>query len=158
MSTPGVGTVFQVGLPLMDGVADEVTSPLPIRTKAKSESKRILVVDDQPLVLRVTSRMLRRLGWQVWEASSGAEALVRFQSNPGEISVALVDLNMPEMSGAELVDQLRKIDPHQPVLLMSGFEPTQAASRLSREASTAFLAKPFFQKQLLEGLEQVLAD
>ena len=158
MSTPGVGTVFRVALPLLGDAVDEVTAPTPARPKAHHPHKRILVVDDQPLVLRVTSRMLRRLGWQVWEASSGAEALVRYQANPGEISVALVDMNMPEMSGGELVTLIREIDPHQPVLLMSGFEPTQAASRLVQLPRTAFLAKPFFQKQLLEGLDLVLAD
>lgn len=158
MSTPGVGTVFRVGLPLLHGIGDQVTDPKPIRKQVKYQNKRILVVDDQPLVLRVTSRMLRRLGWQVWEANSGAEALVRFQANPGQISVALVDMNMPEMSGGELVTEMRKIDPNQPVLLMSGFEPTQAASRISQQPHTSFLAKPFFQKQLLESLELVLDD
>jgi PAS domain S-box-containing protein len=158
LSTPDVGTVFRIGLPVTAVVADEVTSPLPVRPARRPDSKRILVVDDQPLVLRVTSRMLRRLGWEVWEANSGAEALVRFQANPGAITVALVDMNMPEMSGGDLVIELRKIDPDQPVLLMSGFEPTQVTSGLIQHPRTAFLAKPFFQKQLLEGLELVLAD
>ncbi|MFT5584472.1 MAG: two-component system cell cycle sensor histidine kinase/response regulator CckA [Cognaticolwellia sp.] len=158
LSTPSVGTVFRIGLPLSAASSDEVTAPEPARVPAKYDNKRILVVDDQPLVLRVTSRMLRRMGWQVWEANSGAEALVRFQSDPGTITVALVDMNMPEMSGGELVAELRKLDRDQPVLLMSGFEPTQVTSSLTKQPRTAFLAKPFFQKQLLEGLARVLSE
>ena len=158
LSTLSVGTVFRIGLPLSAVLPEKVLVPKLGQAPAKYKQKRILVVDDQPLVLRVTSRMLRRMGWQVWEASSGAEALVRFQSEPGAVTVVLVDMNMPEMSGGDLVVALRKIVPDQPVLLMSGFEPTQATSPLSQQSRTAFLAKPFFQKQLLEGLAQVLAE
>ena len=158
LSTLSVGTVFRIGLPLSAVLPKKILVPKRGKGGAKNNQKRILVVDDQPLVLRVTSRMLRRMGWQVWEASSGAEALVRFQSDPEAITVILVDMNMPEMSGRELVVELRKIVPDQPVLLMSGFEPTQATSPLSQQTRTAFLAKPFFQKQLLEGLAQVLSD
>ncbi len=156
LSTPGVGTIFRVGLPLGQAAVVEESVSESTEPKVLRGDRRILVVDDQPLVLRVTSRMLRRLGWEVWEANSGEEALVRFQANPGMISVALVDMNMPGMSGGELIAELRGVDPSLPVLLMSGFEPSLATSRISKLPRTCFLAKPFFQKQLMEGLETVL--
>lgn len=154
-STPGKGTHFTVGLPLTESSEEESSgSTEPVETPGGG-LRRILVVDDQPLVRRVTSRMLRRLGWEVWEANSGEEALARYVANPNAIAVLLADMRMPGMSGADLLEAVRRSCPEQPVILMSGFEPTGRVGALSQLPRTAFLAKPFFQKQLLDCLSEV---
>ena len=100
----------------------------------------ILVVDDEPQVRATIARGLAALGYRVREASSGAQALAIART--GEISLVVLDYQMPGMDGAETARGLAEIDPELPVLFSTG----HAALRALRSAAgedASILEKPF---------------
>ena len=115
---------------------------------------RVLVVDDEESVRRITKRMLLARGFDVMEASSGREALKRLAEHP-EIQIAIVDVVMPEMSGLLLAEKLPKVAPRCGVILMTGYTAEQArvGTALTR---FPLLMKPFTTNQLIEQVQRVL--
>jgi CheY-like chemotaxis protein len=110
---------------------------------------RILAVDDDPLVLAGTIAMLEDLGHSVLAASSAEEALTMARAAP-HIDLVISDQVMPGMSGAHLVEALRKNNPSLPMILASGF----AEQPGDLHPSTVKLSKPFDMAQLAHAISQ----
>jgi DNA-binding response OmpR family regulator len=111
---------------------------------------RVLVVEDDPLVLRFCRCTLERAGYAVWAAANAEEALAA----PCGVSLAIVDLILPVVNGAELVRRLRERGMTAPVVCMSGY----LLSDLPEVFSAYFLAKPFTPDQLLAIVETALEE
>jgi len=107
--------------------------------------RRVLVVDDDALILDVTAAMLHDLGCEVVTAPCGAEALERLEQDQG-IEILITDINMPNMDGYELVDRARAIRSGLKVIMLSGREPGGHG--------LPFLRKPFFEQDLLETMRR----
>ncbi|MGH7658436.1 MAG: response regulator, partial [Gemmatimonadales bacterium] len=102
----------------------------------------VLLVEDEPAVLRLTSRILRARGYDVLSASSAAEALRLVDENEGRINVLLTDVIMPGQSGTELARRLCETNPEIRILFMSGFsKPSVPAADILLEYP--MLKKPF---------------
>jgi len=113
----------------------------------------ILIVDDDPAVLRLTSMILERNGYGIVRASNGLEALMLYTSYAQRLDLVLTDVDMPEMDGVELASRIRSTDPSAKVLLMSGRIPEGVQpSELDR-----VLLKPFRTERLLTAVRQVLS-
>lgn len=146
-SAKGQGATFTVLLPV---------SPLPAEAPPLEEGRlvlgegTILVVDDEPLLLRVTARLLEKLGYRVWEANSGEKALEIFKEQGPQIDLVLLDLVMPGLNGIKTLECLRALDPKARVLLLSGYEDC-LGEKLPQEVG--FLSKPYS----LELLSQKVA-
>ena len=113
-------------------------------TPAPSAVPRVLLVDDDELVLTVIRSQIEALGLSVTALSSSAQALQTYASNPAAFDVLVSDMSMPEMSGAELVAGIRRHAPSLPVLIVTGFAAkAQGAGDLAKGARTALLEKPF---------------
>ena len=84
---------------------------------------RILLVDDDDLVRRVLGRMMRRRGLDVILAASGEEGLALFEAERETLDAVLLDLSLPRLSGEEVLDRMRVIDPSVPVIIASGLPP-----------------------------------
>jgi CheY-like chemotaxis protein len=138
-SAPGEGARFCVFWPAAVTANTSVTMATADRT--------VLVVDDEDLVRDVVARMIEDLGYRVVSARDGASAIERLDS--ASIDAVLVDMSMPGMSGAEVIDAVRARRPGLPVILCSGYDRD---GRGPIEAD-AFLPKPF----RLEALERTLA-
>jgi CheY-like chemotaxis protein len=108
-------------------------------------SRVVLVVDDDPLVLDVTTQMLEDLGCDVVTAGSGREALALLSDNR-QIEVLITDLNMPEMDGYELTDQAARRRPDLRILLLSGRE--------GDGHGLPILRKPFLEDDLARTMSQ----
>jgi CheY-like chemotaxis protein len=106
--------------------------------------KTILLVDDQPEILQVVSRILTEHKYDLLTASSGAEALAVSRQHEAKVDLLLSDFQMPGMSGVELATQLSRERPDIKVLLMSGFPD----GMLVLNEGWHFLAKPFIPSQL----------
>jgi CheY-like chemotaxis protein len=121
----------------------------------------VLVVDDEESVRNVAKAVLRRAGLQVVTAAGGREALAvlrRGQTQGEEIRAVLLDLVMPQMSGSEVLKELRSFAPDLPVILSSGYaEESEAAARLAAAGPTTFLPKPYRPSDLLAKVRQQLA-
>jgi len=86
---------------------------------AENNPSHILIVDDDPVIRRLTRRMLNSLGYEVIEAENGADALNRFNEN-SDIDLVLSDLKMPVMNGMELAEKIRQMQRESKFILISG--------------------------------------
>ncbi|MBK6765417.1 MAG: PAS domain S-box protein [bacterium] len=116
-SVPGEGSCFHVYLPLVEAVE---TGKLPIVPQARSGHERILVVDDDPLVAVTTSKQLEKLGYIVTTLTDSRQALAAFSGAPLRFDLVMTDLAMPNLPGQLLANELRKIRPDIPVILLTG--------------------------------------
>lgn len=148
LSAPGEGTEAQIWLPATsrDAARDADAKPAQATPPAPLPPRRILVVDDDPLVRASVVDMLIDLGHTVSAASSGADALTRLDESDG-VDIVLSDLAMPGMTGVELAEHLRRREGAPKVLLMTGFG--DVIGRFPR------LAKPFTEEELARGLARL---
>jgi DNA-binding NtrC family response regulator len=138
-SEPGRGTTFRVFLPL---AADPVrpTSVVPLSITRGTE--RVLVVDDEPMVLATTAKCLEVLGYTVTTCNRANDALAAFSASPERFDVVITDLTMPGMSGERFVEHLLDARPGLPVIVATGFGNDVIANRLLLRGVRAVLAKP----------------
>jgi two-component system, cell cycle sensor histidine kinase and response regulator CckA len=153
-SEPNVGTTFTVLLPATDRapLATEPASESPVRRGEET----ILVVEDEPALREVTSRILRGAGYQVILAEHGLDALRVVAQHTGQIDLLLSDVIMPQMSGPELARQLVAQRPTLRVLLMSGFAQPVLDSGGQLDAGMTLIEKPFSGPSLLAKIAQVI--
>jgi DNA-binding NtrC family response regulator len=115
------------------------------------ETARLLIVDDKPEILNLVSRVLRDR-YEVFSASSPRNALEIVKTKP-LIDLVLSDVEMPEMRGPELINEVIEISPSTAVMLMSGNEEIQT----DLPANILFLRKPFSSQELHASVEAALA-
>jgi two-component system, cell cycle sensor histidine kinase and response regulator CckA len=158
-SALGRGTTVRVALPLatseVEPSAGDAVPLVPADPAIDATSPgTVLLVDDEPAVRGALSRVLRRAGHEVLEATHGAEALTVWHANASRIAVVVSDVRMPVMSGPEFVRQLWALGSRTPVLLMSGF--ADAALTRDLPGSVArILGKPFATAELLAALRAI---
>ncbi len=106
-------------------------------------SGTVLLVDDEEVLLAVTSKMLDRLGFKVLTASNGMDALEIFKENADDICCIILDLTMPNMNGEECFRELRRIREDVRVILSSGFNEQEATQRFVGKGLAGFVQKPY---------------
>jgi PAS domain S-box-containing protein len=119
-------------------------------------SGAILVVDDEQDVREMLSTLLPRFGLDVLLAAQGNEATALLRKHSEEVTAVLLDLTMPEMGGEEALEEIRRIRPDVPVILMSGYTEHYASTRVQSADLTDFLQKPFTNEELRDVLHRVL--
>jgi PAS domain S-box-containing protein len=156
-SEPGKGTTFKVLLPASkkDAIAFETES---VQESAWVGSGTILLVDDEEVLLSVTSKMLTRLGFEVLTARDGIEGLEVYQENRDEITCVIMDLTMPNMNGEECFRELRRINGEVSVILCSGFNEQDATQRFVGKGLAGFIQKPYRFSTLSAKLREILGD
>ncbi len=151
-STPGQGTIFTVLLPIAASLPE--VPPAPQRSDWRGQGV-ILIIDDDAAVRTITQRLLEHLGFTVLSASDGYAGIALFQQTHQPIECVLIDLTMPGLSGTEVVQRLRVLNPTIPVVLMSGYSQDDGNHALADAAQMRFLAKPFTLNDLRAQLQQV---
>jgi two-component system, cell cycle sensor histidine kinase and response regulator CckA len=116
--------------------------------------RTILVVDDEPSVLELVGKMLRRQGYAVVTHSRADGALAWATEHPGEAHLVISDVVMPGMNGLELAEALRNRIPGLPILFVSGYPDRVPRSLVSPVAP--LLQKPFTPAQLLDAVQKLL--
>lgn len=117
---------------------------------------RVLVVDDDPDVVRVVSKRLQRVGCVVESAPDGEAALHLLIADPKRWHVVLTDQTMPHRTGEQLLRALREAGIGVPVVVMSGYSATATPERVIALGASAVLAKPFGGDQLVAALTAAL--
>ncbi len=118
---------------------------------------RVLLVDDEDLILQTIGAALKALGLEVLTARDGLEALERFREAPRP-DLVLMDLTMPRMDGREAFQAMHDLDPSVPVVLSSGFTEQDSIQTLSGHNPAAFIQKPYQIKVLRQLLQRVLGS
>src|ERR1700712_5610069 len=151
-SQVGLGTSIRLWLPAdRTGVAAETRQP--VAQSQSMRARRILVVDDDILILSSTAAMLEDLGHAVIEACSGSKALEILKADP-KVDVVVTDFAMPNMTGLELADLIRQQWPWIPVILTSGYADLMAIQKTALER----LAKPYNQAENACCIEKVFEE
>jgi len=150
----GKGTTFQVYLPLSIAVQKtgkpEPTAPLP------RGNEHILFVDDEPMLIDIGRDMLSQLGYRVSSASNGRQASALVRTYPERYDLIVTDLNMPEMTGCQLAEEITKIKPGIPIVLCTG-NPQQISDAKARQIGIRSIAqKPLSLIQLATVVRRVL--
>lgn len=155
-SEPGRGSVFRVFFPLS---AEEV-SRQPEKadeTPGLEGGVAVLLVEDEAAVLKMAKTMLTLMGYIVFEAKDGIEAVEVFRQHKDEIRCVLCDLTMPLLDGWGTLAALRKLDPGIPVILASGYDKEKVMAGDHPEWPQEFLNKPYALNDLGDAIRRAVA-
>ncbi len=153
-SEPGRGTTFNIYLPLhLNGAPDQAKKAKPQLVRGH---ETILLVEDEPAILRMTLNMLESFGYTVLGASSPIEALHLAREYSSSINLLMTDVIMPGMNGRELARNLLTIHPEMKCLFMSGYTADVISRHGVLEKGDNFIQKPFSMKGLSEKIREVL--
>lgn len=143
-STPGQGTIITFLLPTMPEGQIKPVRPRFRRQVVKHKgSGTVLLVDDEDIIRKSSSRLLQKLGYDVMLAENGKEAIEIYSHHRQKISLILLDQLMPIMDGTETFESLKKIDPDVKVLICSGYSKTKKIEALLANGAVGFVEKPF---------------
>ena len=156
-SSLGHGSAFRVFLPVAAEAAADRSADAASATEDRPTGK-ILLVDDDDIIVDITSMMLVRLGFTVLSAGDGIEAMEMFRQHHNEICLVLSDVYMPRMNGWETLSALRRIDPDIPVILISGYGEEQVMEGDHPDLPQAFLGKPYSFEVLKDAIRRALRD
>jgi signal transduction histidine kinase len=154
-SEPGLGTTFSVYLPRHVGQAEPVAS-LKVPHSCHCGGETILVVEDEPAILKVTAMILSRQGYTVLQAGSPRGALRLAREHGAAIDLLVTDVVMPGMNGLELAKRLQALYPGLKRLFMSGYTADVIANNGVLDEGLQFIHKPFSVPDLAAKVREVL--
>jgi two-component system, cell cycle sensor histidine kinase and response regulator CckA len=150
------GTEFRVFLPVTTQASVEVI-PAPQTGPVRRGRETILLVEDEPPVRLVVGQSLRALGYQVYEAANGQEAVKLWQIHGAQVALLLTDMVMPEgMTGLELVEQLQALKPGLKAIISSGYSAEIVNAGVPSKAGIVYLPKPYATKVLADTIRDCL--
>lgn len=142
--------------PLTAPKDDSRPKPPQAELKPLGIKKTVAVVDDDPMMLDVLSRILQRENFDLLMASGGPEIIQKLSEYSGEVDLLVTDYAMPDMQGRELAEHVRERFPAVKVLYQTGFSDMLFENRMELEEGAAFLEKPFTARGLREAARLVL--
>lgn len=151
-SEPNCGTTFKIYLPRTDALLEPAMAACASDMPTGNES--ILIVEDDPAVRKLAVVILRNCGYKIQESNNAFEALEVIRRNPN-FDLVLSDVIMPQMSGKELSDKLRKQCPQTKILLMSGYTDDALAHHGVLDEGLLFLEKPFSPAKLARKVREI---
>ena len=148
-SAPQEGTTVRCFLPHIEAIVPPV--PSPVRPAEGGGTETLLLVDDEAMVREVMGELLELSGYRVLTASDGESALAMFAEHHDGIDAILLDLSMPGIPGAIVLDRLREVDPNVRVIVCSGYA---MEGNLKLDADM-LLQKPIQEPELLDALDRL---
>jgi CheY-like chemotaxis protein len=152
-SEKGHGATFNIYLPASKKKVEKEKRPLENLLKGE---ETILLVDDEEVVINVNRMVLERLGYRVFMARSGQEAIEIYQNNKDGIDLVILDMIMPGMGGESAFDILKSINPELKVLLSSGYSLNGQATKIMERGCQGFIQKPFSIGDISHKIREVL--
>ena len=155
-SEPGHGTTFRIYLPNAENKVGVETKTEENAEVPKRPGTTILLVEDDPVILRLTQRLLTQHEYTVLEAEDGQAALDVARSYSERIDLVVTDVVMKRMSGPELAERLRISHPELKVIYMSGYTGQRVAAQEVSRAVITLVEKPFTRATLLRTVHEAL--
>jgi len=138
----GTGSTFRIYLPRHVGKAEQLQALGATEAAARGQ-ETILLVEDEPAILKLGVAILERLGYQVLAASTPGEAIALAEKHPNMIHLLVTDVIMPEMNGRDLARRLLMLYPNLKRLFMSGYTADVIAHHGVLDPGVYFVQKPF---------------
>lgn len=155
-SEPGKGTLFKLFFP-----ASQLVEKLDLPSRestTKAMTGTVLLVDDEPMLIDLGKRALASSGYSVISASNGIEAIDIFKIRKDEISLVVLDLIMPQMSGVECLKKLLEIDPSARIILVTGFYVEENLLEELSPYIKGIVRKPYKMAELNETVHHALSS
>ncbi|HEY3275419.1 MAG TPA: PocR ligand-binding domain-containing protein [Syntrophorhabdaceae bacterium] len=154
-SEPGVGSIFRVFLPkVRPEIEPEPVSPIP----SPEGSERILLVDDEELIIEWGEAVLARLGYEVTSSTDSMQALKIFSGDPSAFDLVITDQTMPLMTGMELAEKLFALRKDIPIILCTGHSETVTQEDVLAIGIKDYLLKPVKKSELAEAIRRALSS
>lgn len=122
----------------------------------KVKPQYILVVDDEPLLVRLNKRQLEKYGFHVEVATESEKALQIISDAPDKFDLMITDLTMPNMSGRELIKRVLQIRPGLPIIVFTGLKDDGVSEELEQLGVASVVEKPVLNNELIDAVGQVL--
>ncbi len=154
-SVQGNGTTFRVYLPVT-----EQTRLKHVNTHETlpGGTERILLIDDEPAITRISLRNLKNLGYSVTAKTGSPEALALFKSRPEYFDLVISDMTMPGLTGDKLAVELMKIRPDIPIIINTGYSKKFSEEEASKLGIKALIYKPIMRAELAKTVRKVLDE
>ncbi len=151
----GQGTTFNLYFRIVDQSQPEIVS-IASAPNINGGTEKILYVDDDEMLATLQETMLTAMGYQVIVMTNSVEALKLFSANADHFDLVITDQTMPELTGKELLAQIKKIRPDIPIILCTGYSSKVDAHEAKQAGASAFLVKPTDFQELLGVIRSLL--
>jgi CheY-like chemotaxis protein len=152
-SKPGKGSIFRVYLPRARETGT-VRDKDPVRASGGNE--RILIVDDEDMLVELNKQRLARLGYNVVATTSSMDALHIFRQGPDSFDLVITDETMPNLTGMDLATELLNVRAGIPILLCTGHSDKVSMERARKVGIKAVLTKPLDKREMAEAVRRAL--
>ncbi len=125
-------------------------------SRVEGGNETILLVEDEPAIMKMTTTMLERLGYTVMSANRPNAAIKIAEEHKGHIDLLMTDVIMPEMNGKDLADEILILHPEAKCLFMSGYTADMIGQQVLLEKGFLFIQKPFSKRDIAEKIREVL--
>ncbi|MGD0591142.1 MAG: PAS domain S-box protein [Bacteroidota bacterium] len=152
----GKGTTFRLYLP-----ASQAAAPISIKDEETLEeipggTETLLVVEDEEMLMMSLQMVLVEKGYKVFSAEDGLTALKIYQERKNDIALVLTDLGLPTITGLEVCQRIKTINPNEHIILATGYLDPEMKSEFLKAGVQHFLYKPYDLKQVLKVVREVL--
>lgn len=155
-SKVGSGTAFDIYLPASEQTVTQEQAPSSEPLLKGTET--VLLVDDEAKILDICERFLKTIGYSVLTARTGWEALQAYEKNKASIGIVVLDMIMPGMSGREIFDALKGMEPSLKILVSTGYSVEGDVADLMRRGCKGYIQKPFSIKILARVIRRLLDE
>lgn len=152
----GRGTTMRLLLPALRYVQEKEKIKELTMTEVYAGGRTVLVIDDSEDICTVAGKLLGKAGFTVMTASNGLEGLKIFRASCDDISLIILDVAMPVMSGEKVFKELKLIKKEVPVIITSGYNESHAMSRFGKTEIAAFIQKPYRGQDLIEMVNNLV--
>lgn len=149
----GEGSTFRFYLPASDTIVKPQSHS---SEKPLKGTESILLIDDEDIILDIGRQFLEVLGYTVFTASSGQEAIETYSRESGNIDLVILDMIMPEMGGGETIQRIKAINPEARIVLSSGYNINGKAQEIMNRGCNGFIQKPYGIKELSQTIRKAL--
>ncbi len=154
-SQPGHGTTFDIYLPSAGKItARPAGGKAPARQMEGHET--ILLVDDEQMIIDVGKKLLESMGYHVLVGKGGRAALEIYKKSGPRIDLVILDMIMPDMSGSQTYDRLKRLDPDVKVLLSSGYSLNDKSVDILHRGGNGFIQKPYDRLEVAAKIREIL--
>ncbi len=148
------GTIFEVYLPALE---DDINIELKnLKSDKKSYKETILVIDDEPVVLNILEKILFKIGYNVFLASNGSDAIHLIKSYPEKIDLVILDMEMPGLNGKETFFMIKNIRPEIKFIICSGYDLDSRSQEIINAGAFCFVQKPFRAEMISKKIREAL--
>ncbi|MBN1516921.1 response regulator [Candidatus Sumerlaeota bacterium] len=151
------GTVVTAYFPREGLLQEKTEAPeIPQAKPQEQDQTVVLFVDDDEMILEIAQSYLKENGFEVRLADNGRKAVDLAATSPGDIDIVLLDMTLPDISGQEVFEQIRKVNSAVPVILTSGYTQESVLGATEHLKPAGFLQKPYRPNDLLSIIERIL--